>query len=92
MVGLDHHGAEGETDHDDVRNAGRNARYGLVLFCFYLVLYAAFVLASAFRPEWMAERPWAGVNLAIWYGFGLIGFALALALAYSWLCRGRVES
>jgi hypothetical protein len=29
------------------------------------------------------------VNLAIWYGFGLIGAAGVVALVYSWLCRAQ---
>jgi hypothetical protein len=33
------------------------------------------------------DEAWGGVNLAIWYGFGLIGGALVLALIYAWLCR-----
>ncbi|MEX2111580.1 MAG: DUF485 domain-containing protein [Pirellulales bacterium] len=74
------------------RTAARNARWGMVLFVLYLVGYAGFVLAGAFAPAWLAQRPWAGVNLAIWYGFGLIVAALAVALVYSWLCRARDAS
>ena len=29
----------------------------------------------------------AGVNLAVWSGFGLIVLALVLALIYGWICR-----
>ena len=46
---------------------------GLVLFGVYLAMYVAFVLINAFRPDWMDVTPLGGVNLAIWYGFGLIG-------------------
>jgi uncharacterized membrane protein (DUF485 family) len=31
----------------------------------------------------------AGVNLAVWYGFGLIVFALVLALVYMVSCRSN---
>jgi len=65
----------------------RNARIGLVLFAVYVVLYGGFVLLNAFAPETMERLPFAGVNLAIWYGFGLIVAALVLALLYGWLCR-----
>jgi uncharacterized membrane protein (DUF485 family) len=65
----------------------RNARVGLRLFAVYLVLYAGFVLLAAFAPAVMEHTPAAGVNLAVWYGFGLIAAALALALVYGWLCR-----
>ncbi len=65
----------------------RNTRLGLVLFAVYLVFYGGFVLLAAFSPDSLAVLPWAGVNLAIWYGFGLIVAALLLALVYGWVCR-----
>lgn len=65
----------------------RNARLGLVLFLIYLVLYGGFTLLAAFAPGVMERTPAAGVNLAVWYGFGLIAAALVLALIYGWLCR-----
>ena len=65
----------------------RATRWGLWLFAVYLLFYAGFVGLAAFAPETMERIPAAGVNLAIWYGFALIAVALALALAYGWLCR-----
>jgi uncharacterized membrane protein (DUF485 family) len=70
----------------------RNTRPGLVLFAVYLVFYGGFVLLAAFSPDSLAVLPWAGVNLAIWYGFGLILAALLLALVYGWICRGTDEA
>ena len=60
---------------------------GVILFFVYLAFYAGFVLLAAFSPTTMARTPWAGVNLAIWYGFALILAAFALALLYGALCR-----
>ncbi len=91
MSPWDHGPAEPSADESPIL-AARNAKIGMVLFVIYLVLYAGFVLLCAFAPERMAERPAAGVNLAIWYGFGLLGAALGLALVYSWLCRLRGKS
>jgi len=65
----------------------RNARYGLILFFAYLVLYTGFMALSAFSPGTMASTPFGGINLAIWYGFALIVAALFLALIYMLLCR-----
>lgn len=70
----------------------RNARFGLVLFFVYLMLYGGFVLLAAFSPATMQRTPLAGVNLAVWYGFGLIVAAIVLALLYGWLCRVEVVS
>jgi len=72
--------------------ANRNARIGLILFVVYLAFYGGFVLLAAFSPATMARTPWAGVNLAIWYGFALIAAALLLALVYGYLCRVVVDS
>jgi uncharacterized membrane protein (DUF485 family) len=71
--------------------ANRNARIGLILFVVYLAFYGGFVLLAAFSPATMARTPWAGVNLAIWYGFALIAAALLLALIYGYLCRIEVS-
>lgn len=67
----------------------RPAAAGMALFVAYATSYAGFVLASAFAPQWMARRLWGGVNVAVWYGFGLLFGALLVALIYSWLCRAR---
>jgi uncharacterized membrane protein (DUF485 family) len=69
----------------------RNSRIGLALFFVYLAFYAGFVLLAAFSPETMEQTPWAGVNLAIWYGFALILAAFALALLYGVLCRATED-
>jgi uncharacterized membrane protein (DUF485 family) len=68
----------------------RNTRLGLALFAVYLLFYGGFVLLAAFSPDSLAVLPFAGVNLAIWYGFGLIVAALILALVYGWACRVEV--
>jgi uncharacterized membrane protein (DUF485 family) len=70
-----------------VKKTGSNVRLGLVLFAIYLLLYGGFVLLAAFAPKFMEQTPFAGVNLAVWYGFGLIVAALVLALLYGCICR-----
>jgi len=67
-----------------------NARLGLVLFMLYCAVYAGFVGICAFSLQTM-ERQFLGVNLAVVYGFGLIGFAFVLALSYTWLCKRDPE-
>lgn len=59
----------------------------MILFFCYLALYSGFVLLNAFAPKLMAETPFAGVNLAVLYGLGLILVAFVLAVLYDWLCR-----
>lgn len=64
-----------------------NARFGLVLFAIYCAFYGAFVGISAFAPSLMGRKIFAGVNLAIVYGIGLILAAIVLALVYMWGCK-----
>lgn len=71
-------------DHPHVVN--RNARYGLVLFAVYVLLYGGFMWLVVFRTESMGGEVFGGLNLAIACGFGLIAAALALALIYMALC------
>jgi uncharacterized membrane protein (DUF485 family) len=64
-----------------------NARLGVVLFLVYLAIYAMFVYLSAFRLDLMGKPVLGGVNLAVVYGFALIGGAFALAIVYMILCK-----
>lgn len=59
----------------------------MFLFLVYLTLYTGFVLINAFAADKMETIVLAGLNLAIVYGFGLIVFALVLALIYGLMCR-----
>ena len=64
-----------------------NARLGMVFFLLYLSIYAIFVVLCTFKLDWMSH-PWiGGVNVAIWYGFGLIASAFIMATAYLMLCK-----
>ena len=85
MAGLDHGSSHPQEVENEVEVA-RRSRIALRLFVFYCALYGGFVLLNAFAPKVM-ETTFGGVNLAIWYGFGLIGGALLMALLYAWLCR-----
>lgn len=71
-------------DHPHI--VSRNARYGLILFAVYVALYGGFVFLAVFRTSVLASVVPGGANLAIAYGFGLIGAALLLALVYVFLC------
>ena len=90
MPGFETHSQE-PAETENVLDVARNARHGLKLFAFYFVVYAGFVILSAFFPGVMEKMPGAGINLAIWYGFALIFGALVISLLYGWLCQTSAD-
>lgn len=60
-------------------------RLGVRMFLIYAAVYAAFILISVFEPSWMRADV-GSLNVAIVYGFGLIGLAIVLAFVYNHLC------
>jgi uncharacterized membrane protein (DUF485 family) len=63
------------------------SKLGLSLFFIYLVLYGGFVLLNTFSPAAMEVLPWAGINVAVLYGFVLIIGAVVLAFIYGIFSR-----
>jgi uncharacterized membrane protein (DUF485 family) len=86
MAGFDHPPSTHEEVRDPVVET-HNARLGLFLFAIYLLAYGAYVLINAFWPALMDAVLFAGMNLAVLSGLGLILFALMLAICYALLCR-----
>ena len=64
-------------------------RLGAWMFLLYALVYAGFVIINLVRPGAMEIVLFGGLNLAVVYGFGLIIFALILALVYSQACERR---
>jgi uncharacterized membrane protein (DUF485 family) len=64
-------------------------RLGAWMFLLYALVYAGFVVINLVRPGAMEIVLFGGLNLAVVYGFGLIVFALLLALVYSRACGRR---
>jgi len=61
-------------------------RLGVFMFLFYAAIYVGFVGINLVKPVLMERIIVFGLNLAVVYGFGLIVFALFLALIYNRLC------
>ncbi len=76
----------------DLATITRNARYGLFLFAIYLALFGGFVGMNAFAPSKMEWIVFAGLNLAIVSGFGLIAAAFLLSFLYGWIVRNPAET
>jgi hypothetical protein len=65
------------------------ARLGIWMFLCYALIYAGFVAANIVDPLSMERVVFAGLNLAVVYGMGLIIIALVLALIYDRICSVR---
>ena len=91
MAGFDH-GPNEPGEQENIETISRNTRLGLILFTVYLLLYGGFVFLNTFSPAKMEVVVFAGLNLAIVYGFTLIIAAFVLAIIYGWLCRNDVSS
>lgn len=64
----------------------KKAKLGILFFFIYLFLYAGFVAIGVLNYELLAYEVFRGLNLAIFYGFGLILFAILLGILYNFLC------
>jgi uncharacterized membrane protein (DUF485 family) len=65
-------------------------RLGVMMFVVYCVVYAGFVFLNVLTEgRVMQTMVFAGLNLAVVYGIGLIVFALLLALIYNHLCTRK---
>jgi uncharacterized membrane protein (DUF485 family) len=59
---------------------------GIKMFIVYTLVYIIFVAINVMSPASMENTVFAGLNLAVVYGFGLIAFALVLAIVYNHFC------
>lgn len=65
--------------------SGYKTRIGLWMFALYTAAFAGFVVINAVKPAMMQDIV-LGQTLAVTYGFGLIIFALVLAVIYNQIC------
>ncbi len=71
--------------------SGYKTRLGVVMFVIYALVYGGFVAINVASPLSMENKVFAGLNLAVVYGIGLIVFALILALIYERMCAIREQ-
>lgn len=67
--------------------SSKKARLGIIFFFIYLVVYGGFVAIGVLNFELLAIGVFKGINLAVFYGFGLIALAILLGLFYNYLCN-----
>jgi uncharacterized membrane protein (DUF485 family) len=61
-------------------------RMGVWMFFAYAAVYVVFIAINVIKPRLMETVLFAGLNLAVVYGFALIVIALVMALFYSAAC------
>ena len=69
--------------------AAYKTRLGVWMFLIYSILYVGFVAINLLWPKMMEGTVFAGLNLAVVYGFALIIVALIQALIYAVMCNRR---
>lgn len=65
------------------------SRLGVYLFIFYTLVYAGFIVINVVNPKLMGVKVMFGLNLACFYGFGLIFLAIIMGLIYNYLCTQK---
>jgi uncharacterized membrane protein (DUF485 family) len=81
--------------HKNAGNHGKDlsieykTRVGVWMFILYALVYSGFVAINVIKPVMMEMTVVFGLNLAAVYGFGLIIFALILALIYNSMCNKK---
>lgn len=74
------------TDWGEDKAIGYKAKLGIYLFIFYAIVYGIFVAINVLSPETLGIILFAGLNLAVVYGFGLIILAIVMGLIYNYMC------
>ncbi len=83
------HHEPAEKEIEDPQAIAATTRIGLILFAIYTAVYIGFVVVNTFASGLIESVEFAGLNLAILYGLGLIVLAFVQAMLYGWLCRNR---
>ncbi len=68
-----------------------NQKLGLILFVIYFVFYAGFITITVYDYKILATEVFAGINLAIAYGMGLIIAAIVMAILYAFLAKPDID-
>ncbi len=78
------HGPAAELGVDNA--SAKKAKLGVWFFLIYSFFYVGFVVIGVVNYELLSQEVAFGLNLALFYGMGLILFAVLLGLLYNFLC------
>ncbi len=67
------------------------AKLGIYMFIIYVIIYSGFIAINVLEPKIMGLILFAGLNLAVVYGFGLIILAVVMGVIYNHLCSKKED-
>jgi uncharacterized membrane protein (DUF485 family) len=67
------------------------SKLGVYMFIAYVLVYAGFIVINVASPKLMGVIVFAGLNLALVYGVGLIVLAIVMGLIYNKLCTAKED-
>lgn len=79
------------SDWGDDKAASFKSKLGIRLFILYTIVYIGFVALNTIEPASMGIIVFAGLNLAVVYGFGLIILAIVMGVIYNHLCTAAED-
>ena len=80
------HGPTAKLEKDNA--SAKKTSLGIKLFFVFASIYAGFVFINTLSPATMGIEIFAGLNLAVVYGFGLIILAIVMGVVYNHICTG----
>ncbi len=84
------HGPAAKLEKDNA--SAKKTSLGIKLFIVYALIYAGFVFINTLSPSTMGIKVFAGLNLAVVYGFGLIILAIVMGIIYNRMCTGYEDT
>ena len=67
------------------------SKLGIYMFFVYVLVYAGFIAINVLSPKMMEAIVFAGLNLSIVYGVGLILLAFIMGLVYNKMCSNKED-
>lgn len=80
------------SDWGDDKASDYKSSLGIKMFLFYCIFYVVYVFINVFSPKTMGAHVFAGLNLAVVYGFGLIILAAVMGMIYNNMCTAAEDS
>ena len=78
-------------NHEPDPASAYKTRIGVYLVIFYGIVYTGFIVLNTFIPRVMTTPIIFQLNLAVFYGFGLIILAVIMGLVYNFLCSRKED-